>query len=117
LNSGDIKLYKRVCHQFDIRQNLYSQGHPFTYGFMQEREDKIIRGCAYQRDCDDPIEIDIYRKDEYLTTQLAKDHRPGLVNQGVPRKGFIGFAYRWENADFKAGEIRCVVRSSGQEIV
>ena len=65
----------------------------------------------------DPIEIDIYRKDEYLTTQLAKEYRPGLVNQGVPRKGFIGFEFHWENGDFHEDEICCVVRSSGQEIV
>ncbi len=117
LNENDLKLYKSACELFDIRCELNRLNKPFTHGFVHEISCNNIRGCAFQRMTDDPVEIDIYIRDHYITTILAKDYRPGLVNQGVPRRGFVGFEYNFKYSDIKRNEIRCLVKDTGQEIV
>ncbi len=116
LNRKDIVLYDAVCQQFETRKKLHRQNQPYTYGFIQSVTDTTLKGCAFQAHCDDAVDIEIYHNDQCIAEVKAKDYRPGLLNQGVPRKGFIGFEYDFGNAEINAEEIRVVVKRTGQVI-
>lgn len=117
VNDKDVKFYKSVCQQFDIRKKLHEQNKPFTYGMIQKRNKTAVIGCAFQSSCDDAVDIDIYYHDKKMTTIAANLHKPGLANQGVPRRGFIGFHYHWKDNKIDAKDIRCIVKETGQEIL
>ena len=115
LNNEDMKLYYTVCKQFAVRKNLAAKNLPFTYGFIQKNIEKQISGIAFQRESDDPIEIDIYKDNKYLETVLAKNLRPG--QKDVPRKGFIGFDYLYKGDGTLDGKLHAYVKHTGQEII
>ncbi len=117
VNEKDIKFYKSVCQQFDVRKKLHDQNKPFTHGMVQKRNRAAVMGYAFQLSCDKSVEIDIYHQSKKLTTVTANLHKLGLMNQGVPRKGFIGFHYRWKDNDINAKDIHCIVKETGQEIL
>ncbi len=117
LNKQDVELYDTVKRQFKIRKQLFKQKLPFTYGFIQKTDKKRIVGLAFQRDNDNPIEIDIYAGKTYLKTVQANKLRPGMVAKNLPRKGYVGFDYRHcGDSDIK-GKLHAYVKTTGQEIV
>ena len=117
LNTQDIELYDTVKRQFKIRKQLFKQKLPFTYGFIQKIDEKRIVGLAFQRENDNPIEIDIYAGKTYLKTVQANKLRPGMVAKNLPRKGYVGFDYRHcGDSDIK-GKLHAYVKTTGQEIV
>ncbi|MEA3491829.1 MAG: sulfotransferase family 2 domain-containing protein [Campylobacterota bacterium] len=116
-NEEDIKFYKSVCHQFEVRKKLYEQNRPFTHGMIQKRNKTAIMGCAFQLNSDSPVSIDIYHHDKRLTTLKANLYKPGLMSQGIPKKGFIGFHYRWSDDKIDNQDIHCIVKETGQEIL
>lgn len=117
VNEEDIKFYRSICQQFDVRKKLYEQNKPFTHGMIQKRSKTALMGCAFQLSNDNPVDIDIYHHNKKLTTVTANLHKLGLVNQGIPRKGFIGFHYRWKESSINARDIHCIVKKTGQEML
>lgn len=113
-NQEDIKLYEKVRKIFNERVSCHTENKPYTNLLIQEKTNNKITGCAFQKKSDEAIEIDIYNKEEYLSTVVAKEYRPGLIRQRVPRKGYIGFDYEWEKNRCNASNIRCVVKSTKQ---
>jgi len=117
LNMQDIELYNTVKRQFKIRKQLFKQKLPFTYGFIQKTDKKRIVGLAFQRDNDNPIEIDIYAGKTYLKTVQANKLRPGMVAKNLPRKGYVGFDYIHRGDTALKGKLHAYVKATGQEIV
>ncbi len=117
LNKQDVELYDTVKRQFKIRKQLFKQKLPFTYGFIQKTDKKRIVGLAFQRDNDNPIEIDIYAGKTYLKTVQANKLRPGMVAKNLPRKGYVGFDYIHRGDTALKGKLHAYVKATGQEIV
>jgi len=116
LNREDIDLYKNAVALFEMRQALSEKHLPFTHGGIQEKSAQSVKGLAFQAERDDAVEIDVYVGDRLNGSVRALQLRPGMVNQGAPRRGYIGFEYRFA-APVDPQQIRCVVRETGQEIV
>lgn len=116
LNEKDIKLYEAVKKQFEVRKELYDKDLLFTYGFIQKITENQISGIVFQNDNDEALEIDVYAGDKYLETVLSKNLRPGQVGKNVPRKGFIGFDYVYKGNNKLHGELKAIVKNTGQEI-
>lgn len=118
LNAEDMALYKMAKKQLKTYRHLHEKKHPFTYGFIQKLDKDRIFGLAFQRDSDEPVEIDIYRDKTYLKTVLANRFRPGMVARNVPRKGYVGFDYiHPKKASIGKGTLHAYVRKTGQELV
>ena len=117
LNTQDIELYDTVKRQFKIRKQLFKQKLPFTYGFIQKIDRKRIVGLAFQRENDNPIEIDIYAGKTYLKTVQANKLRAGMVAKNLPRKGYVGFDYIHRGDTALKGKLHAYVKATGQEIV
>jgi hypothetical protein len=117
LNMQDIELYNTVKKQFAVRKQLHKQNLPFTYGFIQKIEKERIVGLAFQRDNDNPIEIDIYAGKTYLKTVQANKLRPGMVAKNLPRKGYVGFDYTYTGDAGIKGKLHAYVKLTGQEIL
>ncbi len=116
VNAKDIAFYESVCKQFEIRKSLYKDVQLFTYGFIQEVTDTKVKGCAFQNNSNEPVKIEIYHGNNLITTVEAKDYRPGLIKQGVPRRGFVGFEYSWKDDEMDKNEIYCRVYNTQQII-
>lgn len=112
----DMALYDAARRQFQCRKELAEKGQKFTYGFIQEKNKEKIRGCAFQRGSEDPVEIDLFAGEKLIDTKVAKDYRPGLLTYGLPRKGFVGFEFNLNKNSMDMDELRCLVRSTSQEI-
>ncbi len=116
LNSHDMQLYASVSEQFAIRKKLHEHNKPFTLGMIQKRHAGMITGCAFRTDSSNAVEIEIYHQDQMIATLTANLYKPGLKNQGVPRKGFVGFQFKWDDKSIKSQNIHCIVKETGQEI-
>ena len=116
VNEKDMNFYASVCQQFEVRKKLLEHNKPFTCGMIQKYNETAIAGCAFRANSDDAVDIEIYHHNHKLATVTADLYKPGLANQGIPRKGFIGFQYRWKDGGINARDIRCIVRETGQEI-
>ena len=117
LNEKDVELYGAVKKQFEERKKLYKKSLPFTYGFIQKITKKQISGIVFQKESNEAIEIDIYKGNNYLETILAKNLRHGQIRHNVPRKGFIGFDYAYNEDDCLSGKLHALVKSTNQKIL
>jgi len=98
LNQDDIILYDKSVKQFQIRKDLYANGHSYTYGFIQDITDTQIYGVAFQNN-HKVIELDIYSGEEYIDTVTTQYLKPGQIIQNIPRQGYVGFAYNNKNLE------------------
>lgn len=92
-NSVDIELYKQAKKIFEERIRCYENKESYTHIYIQEKRSNMIRGCAFKKESDEPVEVDIFNGSYHITSLIAKDYRPGLILLGLPRKGFVGFEY------------------------
>ena len=96
-NSEDIAMYKKAKRLFHERLKCFEEKKPYTHLWIQEKTDLQVRGCAFSKSMTEAASIKVYVEKERVEMLSAKSWRPGLVAQGVPRKGFIGFEYSLKN--------------------
>ena len=97
-NSDDIELYKKVKKIFEERIRCYENKESYTHIHIQEKRPNMIKGCAFKKESNEPVELDLFNGKDHLASLVAKDYRPGLINLGLPRKGFVGFAHTYKDA-------------------
>jgi len=95
-NAQDIQMYEKAKKIFDDRLKCFEKNEIYTHLFIHEKSEKKIRGCAFSKDFDKATKIGVYLDNKLLKEIDAKDFRPGLLGQNIPRKGFVGFEYRIE---------------------
>ena len=104
-NQEDILLYKKAKDLFQQRVKYFENQKPYTHILIQEKTEKIIRGCAFSKYTDKAISIDIYENEKIISTCKAKDFRSGLIHHKLPRDGFVVFSHMFseniKNITFK----------------
>ena len=89
-NSKDIALYKKALQLFDERWSAYKENREYIYKWIQEENKEKIRGVAFKKESDEPVEMSINGN-----IVIAKDFRPGLFVHNLPRSNYVGFEYRY----------------------
>ena len=117
VNFRDIELYESVRQQFAVRQKLYDDQLPYTYGFVQRSSREQISGLAFQKDYEEAVEIDIFSESIYLGTVRANVLRAGQMQRNIPRKGFVGFDFIYRGKQRLDEKLRAIVKKTGQEIL
>ncbi|SFV71240.1 hypothetical protein MNB_SV-13-469 [hydrothermal vent metagenome] len=115
LNARDIRFYKAVKAQFEVRKALEAKGLVFTHGFIQKCTSHEIMGIAFQKDNEEAIAIDIYLGKQYLETVYARKLRVGQRN--ISRKGYIGFDYVYNGENKNNQKFLAFNSVTGQEIM
>ncbi len=109
-NAEDIETYEKAKSIFKERVRQFEEGKEYTHLYIQEHTNKSIRGCAFSKDTGNPVEIEIFNNDELLTTLKAKSLRAGLIQQRVPRDGFIGFKYDFDKTKLDVKNMNILVK-------
>jgi|GEM_PF-1271342 len=112
-NPSDIALYEAASELFSQRYALDQQGKPWCYGYVDMRTEKEIRGVAFIKDQEDPVEVAVFDMDKELQRTEASGFRAGLVRFKVPRGGFISFSFKAENG-FSQENLVVKVIATGQ---
>ena len=90
-NAQDIQMYEKAKKIFYERLRCFENSEPYMHLLIQEKNEKKIRGCAFVKDATKTTKVGVYADNKLLKKIDAKDFRPGLLGQNLPRKGFVGF--------------------------
>ena len=111
----DWHLYNKAVKLFNARRTLLNNSKVgWTYGCVNLVEDGQLTGWAYQRNLS-PVELEVLVDGKVVAEPIAKDkyiHK----NIMLPRKGFIGYCFKFNRKPFAGKIIQCRVKSSGQLI-
>ncbi|MCL7945134.1 sulfotransferase family 2 domain-containing protein [Marinobacter sp. ATCH36] len=114
LNQQDIELYGRGVRIFNQRKQLFDDKLPFVHGTIQSVNKKSVQGWAWFADKRIPVEIDVFLNEKKCATVKATDLRPGLLQLGPPRKGYVGFHLNFPTPVDPGTLVSAVVAETGQ---
>jgi hypothetical protein len=91
-NKEDFILYEKAKKIFENRVSCFNEKRKYTHIFIQEQTDKRIKGVAIEKNNSEPVRVEI---DDYgrKVSVKAKELRPGLLEQRLPRNEYVGFEY------------------------
>ena len=95
-NQDDVNLYEKAQKIFNDRVESFKANKPYIHLFVHERTENKIRGIATQRKTDKPVMVTVADGDKKVNIN-AKSFRAGMLNQKLPRDGFVGFEYNSKN--------------------
>ncbi len=91
-NAQDIEMYEKARILFDERVKYFNKNIPYVHLLMQEHKKSSIRGICFRRESDESVELRVMDGENEVKLK-ATNFRPGLLQQGLPRGGFVGFEY------------------------
>ncbi len=98
-NLEDMRMYKRAKVIFTERVKCFKENRSYTHLIIQNRTDEMIQGMAFKRESDKPVEIELYLEDKTFVCLKANFFKQGPYHHGLPRKGYIGFEYKFKSID------------------
>lgn len=96
-NQRDFEFYTAVKVFFNHKLDAYRSKQRFTTGMLQSIKRNIISGWAFYADSPHPPHISLLKNGKTLVTMEAKQYRPRLHQYGLPRSGYVGFAFKDEH--------------------
>jgi hypothetical protein len=96
-NKEDFNMYNHVKKIFDERMKCHQNGVPYVHAVIQEYSVGNVRGCAFSRTLETPVEVSILGEGWQSGSLYANEHRLGMCGLNLPRKGFVGFSYADKN--------------------
>ena len=92
-NQLDISMYEKAKALFNERVHQFEHQKPYTHLYVKEESEKHVRACAFSKESDEAVGIEIYEKNRLITTLRAKELELELLQHNLPRKGFVEFQY------------------------
>lgn len=114
-NILDQQLYDFSCHLLKQRLAVTKTGGDWVYGLIDHLDESSVSGIAYVKGGVDAVDIDIYQGEILLAKIATTIYRPGYIQFGAPRNGFVGFSYHFDK-ETEPSSIRVLVASTGQEL-
>ena len=93
VNSNDTILYERVRQMLSLRLEMHSQNLPYVRGLVTEYKNARCFGWACFDSSDEPVGLEIYKKNKRIGYVSAVDWRPYLAAFGIRRSGHVGFSF------------------------
>lgn len=112
-NIEDIALYEQATSLLSERFLLSALNKDWCFSFIDRLNEKMVAGVAYMQSNDQPVRLVIKNNGAVIGNCVANKIRPGLVQFGVPNKGFIGFSFPLPK-HVTSSEISIEVESTGQ---
>lgn len=112
-NITDFHLYECGKRLFEERYAMEAQNKEWCYSFIDRLDEKRVTGIAYMAKSKGDVSILIYEKDTLLGRCVSNELRPGLLQFGVPNKGFIGFSFTLPS-EIDLDEVVVIVEATGQ---
>lgn len=113
-NTLDQNIYtcaKRILKQ---REALEKNGEAWTYIHAALFSDGVMRGLAYRRASNVPVELEIKIDGQRHSIVLASDQTSLFPNAKFPREGFVGFSVTLSSVADNS-KIELVVTDTGQD--
>jgi hypothetical protein len=112
-NKEDNVLYGQAVSLLSERSRLAKSGQDWCFSFIDRLDESAVTGVAFMQSANGPVSLVIKHKGVVIDRCVANGFRPGLVQFGVPNKGFVGFSMPLP-ARFGHCDISVEVESTGQ---
>lgn len=116
LNEEDVRLYNNAKNLLNVRSELFKKGYSFVHGEIQNVKQAEVVGWAWYSSAEQPVEVQVTVNGEIVGMSVAKDLRPGLLRISPPRKGYVGFKFKFSNPLRKGDVVECWVAQTGQSL-
>ncbi|CCK76135.1 hypothetical protein OLEAN_C19590 [Oleispira antarctica RB-8] len=112
-NKEDNVLYGQAVSLLNERSRLAKSGQDWCFSFIDRLDENAVTGVAYMQSDNKPVSLVIKHGGVVIDRCVANGFRPGLVQFGVPNKGFVGFSFPLP-ARFDHRDISVEVELTGQ---
>lgn len=115
----DVGVYRRANVLLDRRLAALDGGYGFVHGAIQTGNHVAIQGFAFNgrgHDRDESVEVELLINDKPSASCSAVNYRPGLRGIGAPRRGYVGFEFKYSRS-LKPGDKAAVRVASSEQVL